>query len=138
MTATTSPRTVLFVCLHGAAKSVLAAVLFDRLARERGLPWRAAAGGLEPDAVVSPAAAAGLLAEGIDVREERPRAVTTADLAAAERVVSFGCDLSALAGPRAVARWDDVPAVSDGYPAARGRILEHLGRLVDDLARAQR
>ena len=33
-----TPQKVLFVCLHGAAKSVLAAAEFERLARARGLP----------------------------------------------------------------------------------------------------
>ena len=32
---------VVFVCLHGAAKSVIAASLFDRLAQSRGLDVRA-------------------------------------------------------------------------------------------------
>src|SRR5436309_2384630 len=41
-------KTVLFVCLHGAAKSVVAAAEFERLARERGIEARAAFTGTEP------------------------------------------------------------------------------------------
>ena len=50
----------------------------------------------------------------------------------ASRVVSFGCDVA----PRksvAVDQWD-VPAVSDGYEAARDRIVEKVERLVAELA----
>ena len=49
-------------------------------------------------------------------------------------MVSFGCDLSALS-PSGLAfeRWDDVPAVSDGYEAARDAMLERIGRLLDEL-----
>ena len=36
-----APPTVLFVCEHGAAKSVIAAAEFNRLAEQRGLAWRA-------------------------------------------------------------------------------------------------
>ena len=41
---------VLFVCLHGAAKSVVAAAHFRRLAAARGLAIGAVAAGTEPDA----------------------------------------------------------------------------------------
>src|SRR5262250_858896 len=43
-----TPR-VLFVCLHGAAKSVVAAAHFRRLAAARGLSMDAVAAGTEPD-----------------------------------------------------------------------------------------
>ncbi len=59
--------------------------------------------------------------------------LTLYDLTSASRLVTFGCDVA----PRAEQRredWADVPAVSDGYEAARTRIVEHLRRLVDDLA----
>jgi hypothetical protein len=52
-------KTVLFVCEHGAAKSVLATAEFNRLAEQRGLPWRAAARGTNPDSAIPPAIAIG-------------------------------------------------------------------------------
>jgi hypothetical protein len=61
---------VVFVCLHGAAKSVIAAELFNRRSSEAGLPARAVALGLEPDPAISPAAAAGLLAEADVARDD--------------------------------------------------------------------
>ena len=37
-----APRpAVIFVCEHGAAKSVVATAYFNKLASERGLPYRA-------------------------------------------------------------------------------------------------
>jgi hypothetical protein len=42
-------RTVVFVCLHGAAKSVIAGAYLNRLARERGLDIHATAAGIEPE-----------------------------------------------------------------------------------------
>lgn len=125
---------VVFVCLHGAAKSVIAAELYKQRAAAAGRPVEAIALGLEPDPEVSPAAAAGLLAEGVDVRHLRPRAVTAADLADATRVVAFGCDLSALAPPGLpVEQWADIPAVSDGYTLARERIGARVDRLAAEL-----
>jgi protein-tyrosine-phosphatase len=126
------PR-ILFVCLHGAAKSVLAARRFERLAAARGLRARADFAGTEPDPEIAPRVVKELLGEGIDVRALRPRLVAEADVAAASRVITFGCDVAAPAGGPAVERWDDVPAVRDGYERARGAIDAHLVQLLDEL-----
>ena len=53
------PR-ILFVCLHGAAKSVLAAADCERLAASRGLRVTADFAGTEPDADIAPKVAAAL------------------------------------------------------------------------------
>lgn len=126
-------RTVAFVCLHGAAKSVIAARHCARLARERGLAVRATAAGTEPDAAIPGPVVAGLGADGFDVRDERPRRATAEALAGAERIVSFGCDLEALAPGRRVERWDDVPAVSEGYARARDAIVARVRALLATL-----
>ncbi len=130
-----SDHRVLFVCLHGAAKSVIAATHCRRLAAERGLRVEATFAGTEPDPEIAPRVVKELQAEGIDVQGLRPRLITAQDVAAASRVVTFGCDLGALTPRVAVDRWDDVPAVSDGYEAARAAIDAHVERLVDQLAR---
>jgi protein-tyrosine-phosphatase len=122
---------VLFVCLHGAAKSVIAAAYLDRLARARGLRVTAAAAGTEPDPAMAPAAVAGLLREGIDVRDSRPRQLDAAALVHASRVVALGCDLGQTAPPGLpVERWDDIPAVSDGFEAAGAAIAVRLPGLL--------
>ena len=124
-------RKIVFVCLHGAAKSVVAAEHFKRLAAGRGLAVDVRARGTEPDPELTPAAVAGLRADGLDVGAARPRLVTPADLAGAWRVVEFGCDLTALApAGAAIERWGDVPAVSEGYAAARDAMTARLHRLL--------
>ena len=127
-------KTILFLCPHNAAKSVLAAADFDRLARERRLPYRADSAGTEPDEHPSPAVVAALRAEGVDVSAHRPRLVTAEDLTSAERVISLGCDLGDLVPSEArVERWDAVPPVSRDLAAARAAIQRRLGRLVAEL-----
>ena len=111
-------RTILFLCPHSAAKSVIAAAYCERLAAERGVPLRATSAGTDPG--VSPGGAGALLAEGIDARAHRPRRVTTGELARASRVVSLGCNLGDLAPPGLVVeRWDDVPSPSADLTGAR-------------------
>jgi hypothetical protein len=125
---------VLFVCLHGAAKSVLAAAHLERMAAARGVRARAAFAGVEPDPEIAPRVVQALRAEGLEVPARRPRAVMPADVASASRVVAFGCDVAVPAGGPPLERWDDVPAVSDGYERARAAIDAHLARLLDALA----
>jgi protein-tyrosine-phosphatase len=127
-------KTVLFVCLHGAAKSVLAAADFERLARERGLDARAESAGTEPDAEIAPRVLAELRAEGVDLHGRHPRRVTRADVERAWRVVAFACDLGELAaaGPR-VEQWE-VPAVGEDFGKARAAIDARLARLLDELS----
>lgn len=130
-------RDIVFVCLHGSAKSPLAAADFERLANERRLRVRVIAFGLEPDPHVSPLVVAALAGEGIDLSAARPRGVTAADLRGAWRVISFGCDLRDIAPADVpVERWDEVPAVSEGLEVARAAIGVRLGRLLDDCERA--
>jgi protein-tyrosine-phosphatase len=123
---------VLFVCQHGAAKSVVAAAHFRRLAAARGLSMGAVAAGTEPDAELAPGAVKGLAGEGLTAAPARPRPVTLYDQDSAARIVSFGCDITPARGQR-VDQWD-VPAVSDGYAAARDRIVANVERLVGELA----
>jgi protein-tyrosine-phosphatase len=123
---------VLFVCLHGAAKSVLAAADFERMAKERGLPIAAESAGTEPDPEIAPRVLAALTAEGVDMAGQKPRLVTRDMAAGATRVVAFGCGLGAAAPENdKLEQWEDVPNVSDGLPAARAVIRGHLERLLD-------
>jgi protein-tyrosine-phosphatase len=127
-------RTVLFLCPHAAAKSVLAAAEFERLAAARGLGYRADAAGTEPDPATNPAVVAALAAEGIDVSGHRPRRVTGGELAGAWRVVSLGCDVDCIAPVElAIERWDDVPPVSADLAVAREAIGRRVVALVDQL-----
>ncbi len=130
--ATASRRRVLFVCLHGAAKSVVGAAHFRRLTAARGLAFDAVAAGTEPDPELAPAAVKGLAGDGLRAAPTRPRPVTLYDLESATRVVSFGCDVAPSKG-QPVEQWD-VPAVSNGYAAARDRIVANVERLVSQLA----
>jgi arsenate reductase (thioredoxin) len=128
-------QTVLFLCPHGAAKSVIAAAYFQRLVDERGLNLQAAAAGTEPSPEVSPAVVTLLHAEGIDTAQYRPRAVTKADLDLAVRVVSLGCDVNDLpVVPTMLEHWNDVPLPSLDLEIARDTIRSHVETLVRELA----
>lgn len=125
-------KTVLFMCPHGAAKSVLAAAYFRKMTAERGVDWHIEFAGTEPDEDLSANVVALLRAEGLAVPDERPHRVTAEELARADWIVSMGCDLSGLeVGETAVLQWDDVTPPSEGVVAAKAMIVEHLKVFLD-------
>jgi arsenate reductase (thioredoxin) len=130
--------TVLFLCPHGAAKSVLASAYFQRLAKERGLTVRVDAAGTDPDDTVSPAVAQHLQRNGYTVPVAKPRAVTKEDVAAADVVISLGCEMSRLpAQPRELRRWDEVPGPSEDLKGADEAIRRRVTALVEELLGAK-
>ena len=132
-----TPPTVLFMCPHGAAKSVLASAYFERLANERGLKVRVESAGTDPDPTVSPAVAAHLKRQGYPVRAAAPRKVTSKDVESADVVISIGCDLSGLPQPRGnLVRWDDVPPLSEDFARADDAIRTRVTELIDELMRS--
>jgi protein-tyrosine-phosphatase len=127
-------QNVAFVCLHGSAKSLIAAEQFNRLSQQRGLPFRATTSGPEPDAEVPANVIAGCKTRGIDVSQYRPALVAADKLAAADLVVSFACDAGRRLAPgKPEERWDECPAVSDDFDVAwtfiTGRVANLIARL---------
>jgi len=131
-------KVVLFVCEHGAAKSVMAAAHFNQRARERNLPYRAVAKGTSPQEQLSESAVEGLASEGLAARPSRPEQVTAADIAGAARVVTFGCDISKIAPGARPESWADVPGPSEDYAASRQAIDRHLDALLAELDRPEK
>jgi arsenate reductase len=134
------PPTVLFLCPHGAAKSVLASAYFQQAAKERGLNVRVEAAGTDPQEQVSPVVADHLRRNGYEVPVKKPRKVTPHEIETADVVISMGCDLTGLP-VRAdnLQKWDEVPGPSEDFKKADEAIRRRVTALVDELlARQQR
>lgn len=122
----------LFVCEHGAAKSVVAAAWLRRLAADAGVELRAAACGTDPASQLSGAAVDGLRADGIEPAEPVPQPISNAALQSAWRVIVLSPEIGSDALPGVpFERWP-VPAISDGYEKARVDIVTRLRALVSD------
>lgn len=79
---------VLFVCVHNAGRSQMAAALLDHHARGR-VHVRSA--GSAPVHAINPAVIAAMAEIGIDLADEFPKPLTDDVVAAADCVVSMGC-----------------------------------------------
>jgi arsenate reductase (thioredoxin) len=121
---------IVFVCEHGAAKSVIATAYFNKLAKETNSDVRAIARGAHPDPELSPKAIRGLRDDGLTPTELVPQKLSLADVETAQRIITF-CELPAEYQQKAsVERWDGVPPVSDDYQKARDEIVEQINRLL--------
>src|SRR5689334_6457115 len=129
----TSPS-IVFVCEHGAAKSVVTTAYFNKLAAERGLPYRATFRGTSPQDDLSVRAVAGLKEDGIPVPAGKPAAISDGDVANATHIFAIGCTLPDKAQRSGKANdWSDVPD-DKGYGPMRDAIVQHVKRLLDELA----
>ena len=129
---------IVFVCEHGAAKSVIAAAYFNKLAAERGLRERAIYRGSNPQDELSSATLKGLRDDGLTLPTSKPSSITAADVTAATHIFAIGCSLPAHAVSSGKAEnWTDVPEVSEGYAASRDAIEKHVERLIDQLQQSQ-
>jgi arsenate reductase (thioredoxin) len=124
---------IVFVCEHGAAKSLIAMAYFNKLAAERGLPYRATFRGVVPQADLSQRTVEGLRADGIVVPPQKPAAIGDGDINGATHIFAIGCPLPQKARQSGKATdWSDVPD-DQGYAAMRDAIVRHVKALLDEL-----
>lgn len=129
---------VMFVCEHGAAKSLIAAAYFNKLAAERGLPDRAMFRGSDPQEAISTRAVEGLRADGVAVPDGRPTAIDAADVNSVTYIFAIGCVLPKVAASSGKASdWSDVPD-DKGYGPMRDAIVTHVRAVLDDIQRRKR
>jgi protein-tyrosine-phosphatase len=79
---------VLFLCVHNAGRSQMAAGWLRHLGGERVQVW---SGGSEPASEINPAAVAAMAEVGIDITTESPKRWTEEVVHVADVVVTMGC-----------------------------------------------
>lgn len=80
--------TVLFVCVHNAGRSQMAAGFLTALAGER---VRVLSAGSEPADRINPVAVEAMREVGIDITAETPKLLHNEDVQASDVVVTMGC-----------------------------------------------
>ena len=84
----TEKPSVLFVCVHNAGRSQMAAAYLTHLAGDR-VEVRSA--GSAPADAVNPAAVEAMAEEGIDMSAEIPKVLTDEAVRASDVVITMGC-----------------------------------------------
>jgi protein-tyrosine-phosphatase len=84
----THKPTVLFVCIHNAGRSQMAAGYLRHLGEGR---IEVLSAGSAPAESINPAVRDAMLEEGIDLSAEKPKILTTEAVIASDVVVTMGC-----------------------------------------------
>ncbi|MEU0039707.1 arsenate reductase ArsC [Streptomyces sp. NPDC006333] len=108
---------VLFVCVHNAGRSQMAAGFLDHLAGDR-IEVRSA--GSVPGEQVNPSAVEAMKEVGIDIAEQKPKILTTEAVQASDYVITMGCDDACPVFPgKKYLDWDLEDPAGQGVGAVR-------------------
>jgi len=125
---------VLFVCVHNAGRSQMAAGWLSHLAGDR-IDVRSA--GSTPADQVNPAAVAAMAEVGVDIAAATPKILTCGDVEASDVVITMGCDDACPIFPgKRYEDWHlDDPADKglDAVRPIRDDIRARVERLIDQL-----
>lgn len=125
-----SKPSVLFVCVHNAGRSQMAAAWLTKLAGEI-VEVRSA--GSAPADSINPAVVEAMLEVGIDISHEMPKVLTTTAVQESDVVITMGCgDACPFFPGKRYLDWPLQDPAGQGVSAIRP-IRDEIKRLVEDL-----
>jgi len=125
-----SKPSVLFVCVHNAGRSQMAAAWLTKLAGEK-VEVRSA--GSAPADSINPAVVEAMLEVGIDISHEMPKVLTTSAVAESDVVITMGCgDACPFFPGKRYLDWPLQDPAGQGVAAIRP-IRDEIKGLVEDL-----
>ncbi|KSU54416.1 MULTISPECIES: arsenate reductase ArsC [Microbacterium] len=126
--------TILFVCVHNAGRSQMAAGYARALGGDR---VTVLSGGSAPGAALNPMAVAAMAEEGIDISAEVPQLLLTDDVKASDAVITMGCgDACPIFPGKRYEDWELTDPAGKGLDEVRpirDDIKGRVTRLLDDL-----
>jgi protein-tyrosine-phosphatase len=126
--------TILFVCVHNAGRSQMAAGYARALGGDR---VRVLSGGSAPGDALNPMAVAAMAEEGIDISAEVPQLLLTDDVRASDAVITMGCgDACPIFPGKRYEDWELTDPAGKGLDEVRpirDDIKARVQRLLDDL-----
>ncbi|PBC83444.1 MULTISPECIES: arsenate reductase ArsC [unclassified Streptomyces] len=126
---------VLFVCVHNAGRSQMAAAFLTHLASER-VQVRSA--GSAPADAVNPAVVAAMAEVGIDISAEAPKVLTVEAVRASDVVITMGCgDACPVFPGKRYLDWQLPDPAGQGVEAVRpirDDIEQRIRGLLDEIA----
>ncbi|MSZ20641.1 MAG: phosphotyrosine protein phosphatase [Actinobacteria bacterium] len=125
---------VLFVCVHNAGRSQMAAGYLQTLAGDR-VEVRSA--GTQPKNEVNPSAVAAMLEEGIDISSNTPKVLSDEAVKASDYVITMGCgDTCPYFPGKTYLDWVLDDPAGQGVEAVRpirDKIREHIEALIAEI-----
>jgi arsenate reductase len=126
-------KKIIFVCQHGAAKSVIAASYFNKIAKERNLNFVAECRGVEPDSAVSKTTKDGLANDKVFNPTTKPQKLLNADTTNTEMIVLFTDLPEDIRTSIKIENWSKIENVDADYSTRRDAIIRKINELLDSL-----
>ncbi len=117
---------VLFVCVENKARSQIAEALFNKLAEESGVNWRAMSAGTQPGDNVYPETKEVIEEEEI-VFEGKPKLLTQEMVEKASLIITMGC------GAQSACPAVSLPTEDWKLSDPKGKSLEEFRKLKDEI-----
>jgi arsenate reductase len=124
-------QTIVFVCEHGGARSTIASVYFNKMARENHLLYHSVFRALTPDSTISQETKNGLMKDGFETALLMPVALTPKDVGTNVMLISLDCMVPP--SYHTDKSWSGIPAISNDYQIARNTIVKMLEGLISEL-----
>jgi Protein-tyrosine-phosphatase len=126
--------TVLFVCVHNAGRSQMAAGYLQHLAGDR---IEVMSSGSAPKDQINPVAAEVMLEEGIDISRNEPKILTDEQVQASDVVITMGCgDACKFYPGKRYEDWelaDPAGQDADAVRVIRDDIRQRIEKLISEL-----
>ena len=130
----TDRPTVLFVCVHNAGRSQMAAGYLQHLAGDR---IEVMSSGSAPKDQINPVAAEVMLEEGIDISRNEPKILTDEQVQASDVVITMGCgDACKFYPGKRYEDWelaDPAGQDADAVRVIRDDIRQRIEKLISEL-----
>jgi arsenate reductase len=117
-------KTVLFICVQNSGRSQMAEAFFNRMAKNGAI---AVSAGTSPAANINPLVVRVMGELGIDISQQRPKALTLEMMEKADRAITMGC------GVEETCPASFVPTENWELDDPEGKSLEEIRKIRDGI-----
>jgi protein-tyrosine-phosphatase len=126
-------KKVVFVCEHGAGKSVVAAAYFNKIAKDRNLNWEASCRGTNPDEEVSAPTKEGLKSDNLLDPTLSPKKLAPGDTSNVEKIILVTKLPDDFKTSVKSEDWSSLPNIDAKYEVRRDALIKKINEFFDSL-----
>ena len=119
-------KTILFVCVHNSGRSQMAEAFFNKLAHGKA---QALSAGTQPVSEVNPVVVEAMKEVGIDISDNKPKALTLEMVEKAEKMITMGCGAEA----QGVCPASFIETEDWALEDPKGKSLEQVRKIRDEI-----
>ena len=119
-------KTILFVCVHNSGRSQMAEAFFNQMAKGKAQAYSA---GTQPADKVNPVVVEAMQEVGIDISQNKPRALTFEMVEQSNKMITMGCGAEA----EAVCPASFIETEDWALEDPKGKSLEQVRKIRDKI-----